>query len=162
MVEIFRRSGHNRIQNTNSKIKHIQMPCLVQTEALIVEDKGLSLKEWASFWKIQRLCLATNRPCLVKQTGRFVFDENTKTEFLNISNRNLFPQTPFPYLDRMTKPRYVGRMKPLFGQYKYLFENLLKTYACLTLHNKYMSYKTHPLFYQTMHLYLPNRAKQSI
>ena len=36
---------HNRIKNTNSKIKHIQMPCLVQTEALFDEDRGLSLKE---------------------------------------------------------------------------------------------------------------------
>ena len=149
----------------NSKIKHIQMPCLVQIEALIVEDRGLALKEWASFWKIQRLYLLTNRPCLVKQTGRIVFDENMKTEFLNVSNRNLFPQTHFPCLDRMTKPvlsRYVGRMKPLFGQYKYMFENLLKTYVYLTLHNRYLSYKTHPLFYQTMHLYLPNRAKKRI
>ena len=36
---------HNRIKNTNSKIKHIQMPCLVQTEALFDEDRGLSLQE---------------------------------------------------------------------------------------------------------------------
>ena len=39
---------HNRIKNTNSKIKHIQMPCLVQTEALFDEDIGISLQEWAS------------------------------------------------------------------------------------------------------------------
>ena len=105
------------------------MPCLVQTEALFDEDRGLSLQERASVWKIQRLCLATQRPCLVKQTWCIVFNEKTKTEFLNVSNRYLFSQTPFPFLDRMTKPvlsRFVGPMMPLFGQYKYLLENLIQ------------------------------------
>ena len=32
----------------------------------------------------------------------------------------------------------------------------------MTLHNRYLSYKTDHLFYQTRHLSLPNRAKQSI
>ena len=36
---------HNRIKNTKSKTKHIQMPCLVQTEPLFDEDRGLSLQE---------------------------------------------------------------------------------------------------------------------
>ena len=36
---------HNRINNTNSKIKGIQMPFLVQTVALFVESRGLSLTE---------------------------------------------------------------------------------------------------------------------
>ena len=110
---------HNRIKNTNSKIKHIQMPCLVQTEALFDEPRGLSLQEWASVWKIQRLCLATQRPCLVKQTWCIVFNENTKTDFLKVSNRYLFPQTPFTFLHRMPKPvlsRFVGPMRPLFGR----------------------------------------------
>ena len=57
------------------------MPCLVQTEALFDEDRSLSLQEWASIWKIQRLCLATQRPYLVKQIWCIVFNENTKTEF---------------------------------------------------------------------------------
>ena len=50
------------------------------------------------------------------------------TEILNVSNRYLFPQTPFPFLDRMTKPvlsRFVGPMWPMSDQYKYLFENLI-------------------------------------
>ena len=72
---------HNRIKNTNSKIKHIQITCLVQTEALFDEDRGLSLKEWASVWKIQTLCLVIQRPCLVKQTWCIVFNENKKTDF---------------------------------------------------------------------------------
>ena len=72
---------HNRMKNTNSKIKHIQMPCLVETEALFGEDRCLSLQEWASVWKIQRLWVTTQRPCLVKQIGCIVFYENTKTEF---------------------------------------------------------------------------------
>ena len=47
LVNFLRLSGlrHNRIKNTNSKTKHIQMPCLVQTEALFDEDRGLSLQE---------------------------------------------------------------------------------------------------------------------
>ena len=36
---------HNFIQNTNSKIKHIQMPCIVQTYAFFDEDRGISLKK---------------------------------------------------------------------------------------------------------------------
>ena len=46
-TEMLRLTGlrHNRIKNTNSKIKRIQMPCLVQTEALFDEDRGLSLQE---------------------------------------------------------------------------------------------------------------------
>ena len=34
---------YNRIKNTSNKIKHIQMPCLVQTDALFDRDRGLSL-----------------------------------------------------------------------------------------------------------------------
>ena len=30
---------HSRIKNTNSKIKHIQMPCLVKTDALFDEER---------------------------------------------------------------------------------------------------------------------------
>jgi hypothetical protein len=36
---------HNRVKNMSSKIKHIHMPCLVQTEALFDEDKNISLQE---------------------------------------------------------------------------------------------------------------------
>ena len=118
---------HNRIKNMNSKIKLIQMPCLVQTEALFDEDRGLSLTEWASIWKIQRLYLATQRPCLVKQTCCIVFMRTQRPSFFYVSNKYLFPQTPFPFLDRLTKSvlsRFVGPMRPLFGQHKYLLEDL--------------------------------------
>ena len=158
---------HNRIKNTNSKIKHIQIPCLVQTEALFDEDRGLSLQEWASIGKIQRLCLATQRPCLVKQTWCIVFNENTRTYFLNVSNRYLFPQTPFPFLS------FTGCQNQFYldlldqwglclADKKICLKTLYNTCACLTLHKRYLSYKTDHLFYQTRHLSLPNRAKQSI
>ena len=94
------------------------MPCLVQTEALFDEDRWISFPECAAVWKIQRLCLPTQRPCLVKQTWCIVYD---------VSNRYLFPQIPFPFLNRMAKPVlsiFVGPMRPLFGQYEYLFENM--------------------------------------
>ena len=81
----------HRIQNTSSDFKHTQRPCLVQTEALFDEDEYLSLQEWASVWMIRRLCLATRRPCLLTHPCCIVFDENTKTQFLNVSNRYLCP-----------------------------------------------------------------------
>ena len=40
---------HNRIKNTSSKIKHIQMPRLVQTEALYGGHRGLYCKSEAMF-----------------------------------------------------------------------------------------------------------------
>ena len=43
-------------------------------------------------------------PCLVRQTLCIVFDKNTKTGFLKVSNRYLFPQTPFSFIDRIKKP----------------------------------------------------------
>ena len=36
---------HIRLKDTNSKIKHIQILCFVQTKAMFDEDKGLSLQE---------------------------------------------------------------------------------------------------------------------
>ena len=72
-----------------------------------------------------------------KQTWCIVFDENMNTEFSNVSNGYLFSQTPFLFIDSMTKPvlpRFVGPMRPLFGQYKYLFENPVQICACLKLH----------------------------
>ena len=71
------------------------MPCLVQTEALFDEDRWISFPECASVWKIQRLCLPTQRPCLVKQTWCIVYDENTKTEFLMFQIDICFPKHLF-------------------------------------------------------------------
>ena len=77
----------HRIKNTSSDFKHTQRPCLVQTEALFDEDRCILLQEWASVWMIWRLCSATRRPCLLKQTWCIVFNEITKTYFLNVLNR---------------------------------------------------------------------------
>ena len=69
------------------------------------------------------------RPCLVRQTLCIVFDKKTKTELLKVSNRYLFPRTPFSFLDRIEKAvlsRFFGPMRRLFGQYKFLFENLIQ------------------------------------
>ena len=52
-------------------------------------------------------------------------------------------------------------MRPLFGQYDYMFENLIQNMYMFELQNIYLSYKTDPLFYPTKHLSLPKRAKQS-
>ena len=71
------------------------MPCLVQTEALFDEDRWISFPECASVWKIQRLCLPTQRPCLVKQTWCIVYDEKTKTEFLMFKIDIRFPKHLF-------------------------------------------------------------------
>ena len=144
------------------------MPCLVQTEALFDEDRGLSLQEWASIWKIQRLCLATQRPCLVKQIWCIVFNENTKTEFYLFQTDICFSQNLFLSLAGWQNQFYLD----LLDQWGLCLANMniclktikviYKTCAGLTLHNRYLSYKTDPLFYQTRHLSLPNKAKQSI
>ena len=44
-VSVQRNAPDQFMKNTNSKIKSIQMPCLVQIEALFDEDRGLSLQE---------------------------------------------------------------------------------------------------------------------
>ena len=135
---------HNRIKNTNSKIKHIQMPCLVQTEALFDEDKGLSLQEWASVWKIQRLCLATQRPCLVKQTWCIVFHKNTKTELHMFQTDICFSKHLFLSLAGSQNQFYLD----LLDQWGLCLANMnmclktikviYKTCAGLTLHNRYL------------------------
>ena len=45
MAELKAGLRHNGIKNTISKIKHIQVPCLVHTDTLFDKDRGLSLQE---------------------------------------------------------------------------------------------------------------------
>ena len=127
------------------------MPCLVQTETLFDEDRGLSLKEWAYVWKIQRLCLAIQRSCLVKYIGCNVFDENTKTDFEMFQTDICFLKHLFLSFTGWQNQFYLDFLDQwglCLANTNICLKTLYKLCACLTLHNIYLSYNTEPLYYQ--------------
>ena len=71
------------------------MPCLVETESLFDGDRGLSLQERGYVLNIQRLCIATQRLRLVRQTCCIVFEESTNTEFYRFQTDNSFSKHLF-------------------------------------------------------------------
>ena len=152
--------SQHRIKITSSDFKRTQRPCLVQKEARFDEDGCLSLQEWASACMIRRLCLATWRPCLLKQTWWIVFKENTKTFFLMFQTDICVPIQLFLSLTVFKNHFYLDFSDPwglLLDRTNICLKTFYKTCTCLILH---LFYKTDPLFYQTRHLSLPNRAEQ--
>ena len=88
----------------------------MSADALFGSNRGSVWWKERSFFKRVSLCLedtetvSSNTEALFGQTDMvYCFWWEHKDRLLNVSNRYLFPQTPFPFLDRMTKPSFQHR-----------------------------------------------------
>ena len=126
------------------------MPCLVQTEALFDDDKGLSLQEWASFWKIQRLCLANRH-------GVLFLMRTWRQSFQMFQMDICFPKHLFFLLTVWQNQFYLD----LLDQWGLCLAN---TNICLKTLYKYVHVWNfiQMSFLKTDPLWLSNRAKQSM
>ena len=130
------REGHqNPISGSNVTAILLKQWILPVGGALLGRVCTCSLRSRLVLWKSSlhledTETLFSNTEALFGETYMvYCFWWEHKDGLLNVSNRYLFPQTPFPFHDRMTKPilyRFAGIMRPLFGQYEYLFENLIQ------------------------------------
>ena len=79
----------------------------------------------------------------------------------------MFPQKLVSIFDRKKKKKkkiyifFLDLKCVCLANSNICLKTLYKTCTCLKILNRYLSYKTDTLFYQTRNLSLPNRLKQS-